>query len=442
MVAGRPFCTFGGYCGGDAAARIILGHELTHILQKQSPEQYKAFEAFVLQQRSEQGSKVGLDLVSEYMRDLRLGKQSATDEVVADYAMRVLFSDMKTAREVTKHHTKVAEAIRRAFEWIREKLGIRTSEVDRAVAMWNKAYNESRRNANVAVAEAVNRAKGVANSADAGYNSIKNSIAQNEWQSFELSDEYKRVRKEDRHAFLRSLANKTSGMRSGETRRFMIIGANNVYFFEADGYMSGSIVDISAAVTDYHSYLAKEANIVAKRRTNIGSRRSDHADVLLSSDIGGQSGDFSVSANGSSTDKNGEVLVEPSRRDAGRDNGETRGISETEKAEIDKLIHDLKKKYNIGEADSAESAFSIGEVKDSISSTDAIDIDFERRLNAMRGRRTSTPHRRSSSSCMRTRPISTSSMPRSAMSWTAWTSWTRSPMSPPGTWIVPAPICV
>ena len=165
--------------GGDAAARIILGHELTHVLQEQSPEQYKAFEAFVLQQRSEQGSKVGLDLVSEYMRDLRLDKQSATDEVVADYAMRALFSDMKTAREVTKHHSKLAEAIRRAFAWIREKLGIQTSEVDRAAAMWSKAYNESRRNADAAVAEAVNRAKGVANSADAGYNGIKNSIAQN-----------------------------------------------------------------------------------------------------------------------------------------------------------------------------------------------------------------------------------------------------------------------
>ena len=148
---GRPFCTFGGYCGGDAAARIILGHELTHILQEQSPTQYKAFEAFALQQRSEQGGKIGLDLVSEYMRDLRLDKQSATDEVVANYAMRALFSDMKTAREVTKHHSGVAEAIRRAFAWIREKLGIQTSEVDRAAAMWNKAYNESRRNASGAV---------------------------------------------------------------------------------------------------------------------------------------------------------------------------------------------------------------------------------------------------------------------------------------------------
>lgn len=160
------------------AADFAVESIIPHFPKKHKDLQNGRF-ALLLKQRGEQGSKTGLDLVSEYMRDLRLDKQSATDEVVADYAMRVLFSDMKTAREVTKHHTKVAESIRRAFEWIREKLGIQTSEVDRAAAMWNKAYNESRRNANAAVAEAVNRAKGVANSADAGYNSIKNSIAQN-----------------------------------------------------------------------------------------------------------------------------------------------------------------------------------------------------------------------------------------------------------------------
>ena len=160
------------------AADFAVESIIAHFPKKHKELQSGRF-AFALQQRSEQGSKTGLDPVSEYMRDLRLDKQFATDEVVADYAMRVLFSDMKTAREVTKHHSKVAEAIRRAFAWIREKLGIQTSEVDRATAMWNKAYNESRRNANAAVADAVNRAKGVANSIETGYNSIKNSIAQN-----------------------------------------------------------------------------------------------------------------------------------------------------------------------------------------------------------------------------------------------------------------------
>ena len=158
--------------GGDAAARIILGHELTHVLQNQSPVQYKAFENLVLSQTSEKS-------ISIYMETLNKSREDAIDEIVADYAMTRMFSDMKTAREVTKHHSKVAEAIRSAFAWIREKLGIRTSEVDRAAAMWNKAYNESRRNADAAVAEAVNRAKGVANSAGTGYNGVKNSIAQN-----------------------------------------------------------------------------------------------------------------------------------------------------------------------------------------------------------------------------------------------------------------------
>lgn len=158
--------------GGDAAARIILGHELTHVLQNQSPVQYKAFENLVLSQTSEKS-------ISIYMETLNKSREDAIDEIVADYAMTRMFSDMKTAREVTKHHSKVAEAIRSAFAWIREKLGIRTSEVDRAAAMWNKAYNESRRNADAAVADAANRAKGVANSAETSYNGVKNSIAQN-----------------------------------------------------------------------------------------------------------------------------------------------------------------------------------------------------------------------------------------------------------------------
>ena len=160
------------------AADFAVESIIAHFPKKHKNLQSGRF-AFLLQQRGEQGSKIGLDLVPEYMRDLRLDKQSATDEVVADYAMRTLFSDMKTALEVTKHHSKVTEAIRRAFAWIREKLGVQTSEVDRAAAMWNKVYNESRRNADAAVAEAANRAKGVANSADAGYNGVKNSIAQN-----------------------------------------------------------------------------------------------------------------------------------------------------------------------------------------------------------------------------------------------------------------------
>ena len=53
----------------------------------------------------------------------------------------------------------------------------------------------------------------------------------------------------DRSAFARSLANKTSDMKKGETRTIMILGAtrNNlsrVYWFSADGYMHGKMISV------------------------------------------------------------------------------------------------------------------------------------------------------------------------------------------------------
>ena len=53
----------------------------------------------------------------------------------------------------------------------------------------------------------------------------------------------------DRSAFDRSLANKTSDMKKGETRTIMILGAtrNNlsrVYWFSADGYMHGKMISV------------------------------------------------------------------------------------------------------------------------------------------------------------------------------------------------------
>ena len=437
VVVGRPFCTFGGYCGGDAAARIILGHELTHILQKQSPEQYEAFEAFVLQQRSEQGSKTGLDLVSEYMQSLRLDKQSATDEVVANYAMRVLFSDMKTAREVTKHHSKVAEAIRRAFAWIREKLGIQTSEVDRAAAMWSKAYNESRRNANAAVAEAVNRAKGVANSAETGYNSIKNSIAQN---NAKLIRYFTGEVRESGDVYLsdRDKAKIAHNVKSGNG--WMNESTSSGYVYTDMCFYTFDFNDDRSITVTRELFIEDDADSIKAIRREFASNGNKATVRGNDSAIEGKEFRAGIGAEYSVPGDSGRGIGRVSEVH-GQASGSGRLRADNGSGQNHEEPFATPEKQNKVKADSTESAFSIGEVKDSISSTDAIDIDFERRLNAVRGRRTSTPHRRSSSSCMRTRPISTSSMLRSAMSWTAWTSWTRSPMSPPGTWIVPAPIC-
>ena len=125
--------------GGDAAAQIILGHELTHILQRQAPDEYRTLEAYACGVSEDFDTKI-----KRYMQYADLTQQEAIDEFVADYAMTTLFADAKTARKVTQKHSKLAEAIRSALAWIREKLGIRTSEVERAAAMWNQAFNESR----------------------------------------------------------------------------------------------------------------------------------------------------------------------------------------------------------------------------------------------------------------------------------------------------------
>ena len=55
------------------------------------------------------------------------------------------------------------------------------------------------------------------------------------------SDFVKEVSYADRASFSRSLANKTSEMKEGETRSFAIYCPSKVYFFEADGYMRGTM---------------------------------------------------------------------------------------------------------------------------------------------------------------------------------------------------------
>ncbi len=343
------------------------------------------FAAFALQQRSEHGSKVGLDLVSEYMRDFRLDKQSATDEVVADYAMRALFSDMKTAREVTKHHSKVAEAIRRAFAWIREKLGIRTSEVDRAAAMWNKAYSESRRNADTAVSEAVNRAKGVANSADAGYNGIKNSIAQN---NAKLIRYFTGEVRESGDVYLsdRDKAKIAHNVKSGngwmhkDGKRGWVYTDICFYTFEFDS-------DHSITVTR-ELFIEDDADRIKTIRREFSS--NGYATTVRGNDQAAESKEFrpGISAEYSVSGDSGRGISGIAEVH-GQESGGGRVRSNRRSGQNHEKPFATPEKQNKVKADSTESAFSVGEVKDSISSTDDTYIDFERRLNAMRGRQTS-----------------------------------------------------
>ena len=127
------------------AARIILGHELTHVLQKWTPEQYRNFADLAVK------ASGGENEIAKYMRIYTLSRQNAIDEIAADFAMQYLFSDEKTARKITKHHSKPAQAILDAIAWIRDKLGIKTSDTETLMRMYGKMYNEGRRNASNSV---------------------------------------------------------------------------------------------------------------------------------------------------------------------------------------------------------------------------------------------------------------------------------------------------
>ena len=364
--------------GGDAAARIILGHELTHILQKQSPTQYKVFETFALQQKSEQGNKIGLDLVSEYMRDHHLDKQSATDEVVADYAMRVLFSDMKTAREVTKHHSKVAEAIRRAFAWIREKLGIQTSEIDRAAAMWNKAYSESRRNADAAVAEAVNRAKGVANSADAGYNGIKNSIAQN---NAKLIRYFTGEVRESGDVYLsdRDKAKIVHNVKSGNGWMNESTSSGYVYT-DMCFYTFEFNPDRSITVTR-ELFIEDDADRIKTIRREFSSSGNKATVRRNDSAIEGKELRAGIGTEYSVPGDSGRGIGRVSEVH-GQASGGGRLRADNGSGQNHEKPFTVSEKQNKVKADSVESAFSVGEVKDSIAGQNAKTADVGRLADA------------------------------------------------------------
>ena len=341
--------------GGDAAARIILGHELTHVLQNQSPAQYKEFENLVLSRTSEKS-------ISIYMETLNKSRGDAIDEIVADYAMTRMFSDMKTAREVTKHHSKVAEAIRSALAWIREKLGIRTSEVDRAAAMWNKAYNESRRNADAAVAEAVNRAKGVANSAETSYNGVKNSIAQN---NAKLIRYFTGEVRESGYVYLsdRDKAKIAHNVKSGNGWMNESTSSGYVYT-DMCFYTFRYNADRSITVTE-ELFLEDDADRIKTIRREFASNGNKATIRRNDSTLEGKALRVGIGTE-YSTSLDNRRKVGGDAEVYGQASGSGRLRTDNRSGTDSTAISETSEKQNKVKADSAESAFSVGKVKDSI----------------------------------------------------------------------------
>ena len=168
--------------GGDAAAQIILGHELTHVLQKQAPDAYRALEKYAAAQTEDYEGEI-----ARRMAYSDLTRQEAIDEFTADYSMRTLFADAKTAREVTQKHSKLAEAIRNAIAWIREHVFHQqdANAVDRAAKIWNDAYNEARRNkSSTADTGSARNSVAIDNRAPVDYNAFDEALDRRQWAQF------------------------------------------------------------------------------------------------------------------------------------------------------------------------------------------------------------------------------------------------------------------
>ena len=89
----------------------------------------------------------------------------------------------------------------------------------------------------------------------------------------------------EQSAFNRSMANKTSGLKEGETKRIIINTADNVYLITADGYMSGNIeqcISLNGSQKVINNYVQEWLN----------SDTSDEGFNILLETYGDESGGF------------------------------------------------------------------------------------------------------------------------------------------------------
>lgn len=89
----------------------------------------------------------------------------------------------------------------------------------------------------------------------------------------------------EQSAFNRSMANKTSGLKEGETKRIIVYTADNVYLITADGYMSGNIeqcISLNGSQKVINNYVQEWLN----------SDTSDEGFNILLETYGDESGGF------------------------------------------------------------------------------------------------------------------------------------------------------
>ena len=147
---------------------------------------------------------------------------------------------------------------------------------------------------------------------------------------------------QDRHAFARSLANKTTGMTKGEIRTIYVSG----YVFEADGYMHGEVLG------PYNSKTKKMLEAKSNRYDEIDKNRGyaslwSEIEVWNAERGVGSDSDLSYRRRSSADDR---LFDESSERNASGDNERIRQTVKTE-AEIDEIVNKLRQMYDLAPVD-------------------------------------------------------------------------------------------
>ncbi|MBQ3482598.1 MAG: hypothetical protein IJA78_00290 [Clostridia bacterium] len=153
----------------------------------------------------------------------------------------------------------------------------------------------------------------------------------------------------DRHAFARSLANKTSGLAYGEKKTVEIYCGENIYWFKADGYMHGKMLrSVDSDDVDGRERARKDF----ENGVNADREITDLWTDLVSVGRDGTQGDISYSEN-RRRDGRADPVFEAERKSNGaRDQGRSDANHRIDWEESDRLINKLREK--IAELDAEE----------------------------------------------------------------------------------------
>lgn len=129
-------------------------------------------------------------------------------------------------------------------------------------------------------------------------------------------------------AFNRSFANKTNGLKPGETTNITIYTADNVYFVEATGYMEGTIVrkmSLNENIALVDAFMEE-----FKNGTELGTKGNHQPDAFSKGNHGGYSGDYASVTGTEAAGGNAVLAGAESAGDNVRDYWESLGFNSEE----------------------------------------------------------------------------------------------------------------